>query len=360
MQVSVIIPAYNRAKRLPAAIESVRRQDLDALEIVLVDDGSVDDTRAVVAQYGSLVRYIYQPNAGVGAARNTGIRHATGEFIAFLDSDDRWNDFKLDIQLAIFRNHPEVGLVFSDFIVERPEGAPVDGGAALWSGRDIDFPEMNRYELKSSTGMKGHAWPSASVEYFVGPMYRQLLDELPILTSSVVVRRTALDSTTWYKERVALFEDWEFFARVARRSAVGYVAAPTTVNVGHRDPGRVSKCTTLERDESYLTLLERVWMSDPEFVSQHSDAVRSAHGRALLAVCREALLSGRRELALATINAWRRGGFDERRLWAAVYDVCSRLAGGRLLLRNILRGRALSRMATGEGRRTYGTVNPAA
>jgi hypothetical protein len=190
-------------------------------------------------------------------------------------------------------------------------------------------------------------------------MYRQLLNELPILTSSVVVRRSALDSTTWFKEHVVLFEDWEFFARVARRSAVGYVTSPTTVNVGHRDPGRVSKCSALVRAESYLTLLERLWLADPEFLAEHGSEARSAHGRALLAVCREALLTGRRETALATIDAWRRGGFDERRAWGLVYAVCTRLVGGPMLLRNVLRGRELSRLVRGNGGRTYAPVNPA-
>ena len=359
MKVSAVIPSYNRAHRLPSAITSVLRQRLTDVEIVLVDDGSTDNTRAVVAEYGSLVKYIFQPNAGVGAARNTGVRHATGEFVAFLDSDDRWQDFKMDVQLALLRAHPEVGLAFSDFVVEKSDGSVVANGASLWSGREIDFPEMTRFALQRSTGTTPEVWPADSVECWVGPMYRQLLNELPILTSSVVVRRSVLDSTTWFKERVVLFEDWEFFARVARRSAVGYAALPTAVNVGHQDPGRVSKCSAFDRAESYRALLERLWLADPEFLLEHAAAARSAHGRALLAVCREALLAGRRDVALSTISEWQRGGFDERQAWGLVYAICARLVGGPMLLRNVLRGRALSRLVAGEGDRTYAPVNPA-
>jgi GT2 family glycosyltransferase len=360
MKVSVVIPSYNRAHRLPSTVASVVRQQLADVEIVLVDDGSTDNTREVVARYGPLVKYIHQPNAGVGAARNTGLRHATGEFVAFLDSDDRWHDFKMDVQLALLHAHPEVGLVFSDFVIEKSDGSTAPNGASLWSGRDIDFPEMTRFDLRRSTGATPAIWPSDTIECWVGPMYRQLLNELPILTSSVVVRRSALDSTTWFKEHVVLFEDWEFFARVARRHAVGYVTAPTTVNVGHQDPGRVSKCSALDRAQSYLTLLERLWLADPEFLAGQDGAVRSAHGRALLAVCREALLAGRREMALSTISAWQRGGFDERRAQALFYAICTRLAGGPMLLRNVLRGRALSRLVWRAGDRTYAPVNPAA
>jgi hypothetical protein len=360
MKVSVVIPSYNRAHRLPGTIASVLQQQLADVEIVLVDDGSADNTRDVVAQYGPQVKYIYQPNGGVGAARNTGLRHATGEFVAFLDSDDRWHDFKMDVQLALLRAHPEVGLVFSDFVIEKSDGSTVRNGASLWSGRDIDFPEMTRVDLRRSTGATPAIWPNDTIECWVGPMYRQLLNELPILTSSVVVRRSALDSTTWFKEQVVLFEDWEFFARVARGRSVGYVTSPTTVNVGHQDPGRVSKCSALDRAESYLTLLERLWLADPEFLAGHGGAARSAHGRALLAVCREALLAGRRETALSTITAWRRGGFDERRAQALFYAICTRLVGGPMLLRNVLRGRALSRLVWRDSDRTHAPVNPAA
>jgi glycosyltransferase involved in cell wall biosynthesis len=360
VQVSVVIPSYNRAHRLSDTIASVMRQNLADVEIVLVDDGSTDNTREAVVKYGSLVKYIYQPNAGVGAARNTGLRHATGEFVAFLDSDDRWREFKMAVQLAVLRACPEVGLAFSDFVVEKPDGGMVPNGASLWSGRDIDFPEMTRLELRRPAGIAPDAWPDDTLQCWAGPMYRQLLNELPILTSSVVVRRSALDSTTWFQERVVLFEDWEFFARVARRHPVAYVASATTVNVGHQDPGRISKCSALDRAECYLALLERVWLDDPEFLAQYGSAVRSAHGRALLAVCREALLAGQSELALSTIDFWRRGAFEERRAWGLLYAICTRFIGGPTLLRNVLRGRALSKLVSAGGHRRYAPVNPAA
>lgn len=359
MGVSVVIPSYNRAHRLPTAIDSVLAQGWPDVEIILVDDGSVDDTHQVAAGYGDRVRYVYQPNAGVGAARNTGMRHATREFVAFLDSDDRWLPFKLDLQLALFRVRTDVGLVFSDFSIERSEGTMLSEGASLWSGHKVDFPEMTRAEVGRSMGQHGDAWPGDVIECWAGPMYRQLLDELPILTSSVVVRRDLLDASTQYTERVALFEDWEFFARVARRASVGYVTVPTTVNVGHHDPGRVSKCSAVDRAQSYLTLLQRVWLADPEFVARYGAAARSAHGRALLAFAREALLARQRDDARAALETWRRSGFDERRMWAAIIGLCARLGGGRLVLRNILRGYTLTRLLLQPGRPPRGSVNPA-
>lgn len=360
MRVSVVIPAYNRAKRLPRAINSVLAQAPAEVEIIVVDDGSTDDTRSVVARYGDRVRYIYQPNAGVGAARNAGMRHATGELVAFLDSDDRWHGFKLSAQMALFDARPDVGLVFSDFAIEKPDGSVQPNGASLWAGRVLDFPEMQRFVLQRPQTGAGVEWPADAIACWCGPMYRQLLTELPILTSSVVVRREALDATARYAEGVVLFEDWEFFARLARRSHVGYVGVPTTINVGHTDPGRVSKCSNLDRAQAYRTLIERVWLADSDFVGKWPDEVRTAHDRALLAVAREALLAGERRHAKAALTSRTDAGFTGHKGWAATYAVCARLAGGPAILRQILRGRTAFHLATGAGRAINGSVNPAA
>lgn len=355
--VSVVIPAYNRAARLPAAIDSVLRQGVPDIEIVVVDDGSEDGTREVVASYGDHVRYIHQANAGVGVARNNGIRHATGTFIAFLDSDDRWLDHKLSMQLALFRERPSVGLVFSDFVIEKPDGTSQEHGASLWTGRPVAFPAMAPVTLRQADH-DAPAWRAATVQAFAGPMYRQLLEELPILTSSVVVRREALDESTWYTERVVLFEDWEFFARVARRADLGYLAWPTTANVGHFDPGRVSKCSSYDRAVSYLTLVERVWLEDNQFMLEHGTAVRRVHGRALLAVAREALLSGRLSEARTALDRWKAAGHRQQRAWAGLYRALCRVPAGSSILRTVLRGRTAARIVTGG--RYHDSVNPAA
>ncbi len=99
--VSVVIPSYNRAGWLPAAVGSVLAQTHPATEILIVDDGSTDNSAEVCAAFPAPVRYIRQQNAGVSAARNRGMREATGEFIALLDSDDLWLPEKLAVQLAL-------------------------------------------------------------------------------------------------------------------------------------------------------------------------------------------------------------------------------------------------------------------
>ncbi|MHC5139531.1 MAG: glycosyltransferase family 2 protein, partial [Planctomycetota bacterium] len=99
LTISAVIPAYNAAKYIARSIDSVLAQTHPVDEIVIVDDGSTDNTAAIIKDYGDKVRYIHQPNAGVSAARNTGIEAATGNWIAFLDADDEWLPEKIKRQV---------------------------------------------------------------------------------------------------------------------------------------------------------------------------------------------------------------------------------------------------------------------
>jgi len=108
--VSVIVPVYNGVKFIAEAIESICTQNYHPLEIIIVDDGSTDDTSNIVQSYKN-IRYIYQPNQGVAAARNTAINNSSGELIAFLDADDCWAPNKLNIQVDCLLKHPHIGCI---------------------------------------------------------------------------------------------------------------------------------------------------------------------------------------------------------------------------------------------------------
>lgn len=112
--VSAVIPSYNYGAFVAKAIDSVLKQTYRYVECIVVDDGSTDNTREVVAKYGDRVRYVYQKNAGLPEARNTGVRAATGEYVAFLDADDEWEPNFVEIALEYFDKLPkEYGLVAS-------------------------------------------------------------------------------------------------------------------------------------------------------------------------------------------------------------------------------------------------------
>ena len=114
-EVSVIIPMYNAEKTIKQTLESIRRQTKlsNILEVLVIDDGSKDESKKIVLEYKNEykmvpIKYIFQPNSGVSAARNKGLKEARGEFIAFLDSDDVWMENKIERQLQIFKEHPEI------------------------------------------------------------------------------------------------------------------------------------------------------------------------------------------------------------------------------------------------------------
>jgi glycosyltransferase involved in cell wall biosynthesis len=114
--VSVIIPAYNTATYLGEAIDSVRAQSYDRVEIIVVDDGSTDDTAAVATRAGGAVRFLTQPHRGAPAARNHGVSASTGQYLAFLDADDLWEPEKLAAQLAAFAADPGLDIVFGHVV----------------------------------------------------------------------------------------------------------------------------------------------------------------------------------------------------------------------------------------------------
>jgi glycosyltransferase involved in cell wall biosynthesis len=110
--VSVIIPVYNCERYLAQATESALVQTYQPIEIIVIDDGSTDDSAQVAKRFSPSVQYVHQPNSGIGAARNSGINLAQGSFLAFLDADDVWVEDKLMQQMAVFKSTPGLDLVF--------------------------------------------------------------------------------------------------------------------------------------------------------------------------------------------------------------------------------------------------------
>jgi glycosyltransferase involved in cell wall biosynthesis len=192
--VSVIIPNYNYAHYLREAIESVLHQTYKHIEVIVVDDGSSDRSVDEIAEFSGSLTLIRQRNAGVSRARNAGLRIATGEYVAFLDSDDIWLPRKLERQVELFESDPQLGLVHVG--VEEVDG----------QGRSI------------VTVLNGCA----------GDGYKALITLSPhgILGggSGAMVRRATAQSVGGFDERFSTSADWEFFARVCRFERVGFVA----------------------------------------------------------------------------------------------------------------------------------------
>jgi glycosyltransferase involved in cell wall biosynthesis len=199
--VSVIIPTYNRAYCVGEAIESVLAQSLREREIIVVDDGSTDETFAVVQRYGDAVRYLRQSNAGVSAARNTGIRQARGEYIAFLDSDDEWLPDKLAVQLDRMTADSTLVAHATNVHIVAP-GRPVQDLFTL-----NQRPDLAARPLRLERPLRDHL----TVWFFV---------------QCVMVRRSVLAATGLFDVRLRFLEDREFLSRVALAGPWGTCPRP--------------------------------------------------------------------------------------------------------------------------------------
>ena len=214
MTVSVVIPTYNRAHTVVDAIRSVLVQSFGDLELIVVDDGSTDDTAARVgALADARLRYVRGRHAGVSAARNLGVSRATGELVAFLDSDDLWHADKLTCEVAYLRRHPEVDAVFSD--LEKRHG-------------DRVYPSFMRQTAVFSRRLLGAAHPDGLV---LEPreMRLCLLEEVPIKPSTLTMRRRAFAEVGGFDETWTSSEDWEFLLRLAQAHRFAYLDRPLAV-----------------------------------------------------------------------------------------------------------------------------------
>ncbi len=204
--VSVIIPTYNRACLLPRAVHSVLSQDYENLELIIVDDGSTDETPELIAQVADpRVRYIrFAENRGIGAARSAGVQAARGDLIAFNDSDDVWLPGKLSHQVDLFRRHPQVDVVFGDYYnVDQLHGTMQRGFEQTRKGLEL---------LRVRPLIEG-------VYEVVGGMPEALLCVNFVATPTVVLRRRVFDSTGSFRTDLSGPEDFEFWFRVATKEA---------------------------------------------------------------------------------------------------------------------------------------------
>lgn len=231
--VSTIIPTYNRAYCVTRAIDSVLAQDYGDVEVLVVDDGSTDNTSAVISQrYGAepRVRYLPQPNGGVATARNAGIRHARGEFLALCDSDDYWHPWKLGAQIAALSRFPDVGLVWTEMEAVDPTGRIVDARhlKTMYAGyRHFTEDELfaDRYPMR--TLAPHQAGPLDQATFSVGNVFTQMLVGGLAPTSTCVLRRERVEKVGFFNTSIHIVEDLEFLLRTAREGAVGYIDAPS-------------------------------------------------------------------------------------------------------------------------------------
>lgn len=205
--VSVIVTSYNKAPYLASALDSVLDQTYEPLEILVVDDGSTDETRQVIAEFGSRVIAIFQANRGASAARNTGIHRAQGELLAFLDGDDLWEREKLRRQVEVAELNPYVGLI------------AVDG---------VQFDQAGVIRPSLFLGEVGERVRSTSAVIVTGRFHRELVGSSTFIatTSQVMIPRHVFDEVGMFQPRLRRANDYELYLRISARFELALVNEP--------------------------------------------------------------------------------------------------------------------------------------
>lgn len=229
-EISVIIPSYNAARYVAEAVESSLDQTLPPLEVIVVDDGSTDETGEILRRYGDRIRLVRQPNGGLPNARNRGIRESRGDLIALLDADDVWVPDKLEKQWRRLRDHPDAGLVHSDFLywfTEGDEKVPSNG--------------LNRERSGQCLG-----------KMFLGN---------GVNSSTALIRRACLDRVGLFDESLRACEDYDFFLRFARHYEFAYVDEQLALYRQHASNMSADPLLMLTHE---LRVLRKGLQADPE------------------------------------------------------------------------------------------------
>lgn len=230
--VSVVIPSYNRAHTLPETLESVLAQSYPHLEIVVVDDGSTDDTENAIAKYRDRISYVKQKNGGLAAARNAGFLKSRGEYVAWLDSDDVWNPDKTALQVAALQQHPDNVLVASDFSAFDEDGFFEESHVASYyavvgrtpGGLAGFFPEAFVLRTRDIPFVPPGAPDLVRVR--AGRVYEKLVGGNCLHPPTVMFRRDAALRAGWLDASFRRDSDYEYLLRLSREGRVAYVERP--------------------------------------------------------------------------------------------------------------------------------------
>jgi glycosyltransferase involved in cell wall biosynthesis len=237
-KISVIIPTYNRAAYLYESIDSVLCQTYEDLELIVVDDGSSDNTREVVQEYNDLrIKYIYKKNGGAASALNLGIKESKGNYIARLDSDDMFLPEKLEMQIKFIDFNPDIGLVYTQAYNTDEKG--------------------NVLELY----LKDHTYPNNSLKvlrYFLFPP-----------SQSIMFRKSCIDRVGYFDEDMPITEDWDFCIRMAQYYKFAYIDKPLVKIRKH------TKMITSDKIKSAQAILR--------VMEKHSETLSLGEGKEWLA-----------------------------------------------------------------------------
>lgn len=223
-KISIIIPTYNSSRYITDAVISILQQTYKNLEIIIIDDGSRDNTKDILSPYfeKSNVQYIYQKNLGPSSARNTGIKAAKGEFIAFLDSDDVLLPESLAQRIFFMEKYTDVSFVFGDFYVENPKAHIID--TPFLRGKNMLSKVLSAIERQDDA------------YYIFNSLYKEIAirENLFPSTCSVMIKRRCFEEVGYFDLSLRAGEDTKMWLKLISKYRVGYIDEPQFIYKRYR------------------------------------------------------------------------------------------------------------------------------
>lgn len=299
-RVSVIIPAFNCADTIAAAVQSCLDQRYADREIIVVDDGSTDHTAEVLRCFGEKIRVLRQANGGLASARNSGVCAASGEFVALMDGDDLAIPDRLAIQAGVLTAMPDIALVSSDF--------------SAFRGNNADFSSSHigtYYHAIKGLGGIARIYPSlvstrahgpdsgASGDIRCGPVFESLLRGNFVHPPTVMIRRRLFDQIGLFDESLRYNSDYDLIIRASRAGPFAFIEQPllryriSDTQMSHAAAGGKIPLETFR-------ILDKVRLTDPSFYTEHRRLFRARMAQSLILAAEGiAVENRRRALGLA-------------------------------------------------------------
>lgn len=240
-KVSVNIPAFNDEKYIRETLDSVLAQTFNDYEIIIVDDGSTDKSAKIIKRYNDTrIKYYYQNNRGIGAARNKALELSSGEYIAFLDHDDLWMPQKLEKQIALFDKNPALGLVFCD---------------TTFFNAECDMYSL--YANKKPP--RGRVFP-------------EILDWYFLSCETVVIKKSVIDHVGNFPDHMMMAEEYDLFLRIAYKYPIDYIDEPLSkYRIHEKNYSWGKELQAIEEENKAIQHLLDVF---PEIEKQHAPSLQ--------------------------------------------------------------------------------------
>ena len=307
LSISVVIPTYNRAQLLPRSITSALREMSNQDELIVVDDGSTDDTEAVVSRFGNQIRYVRIVKSGAGMARNAGVEESKKELIAFLDSDDEYMPGRLELSRRLLASRPDILFTFSDMAGTTRKGRIERFLLRTWHQDLRSWDEILSGGVNYS---KLASLPEGLHDFkvYVGSLYTALARAPYLTTITTTVRRESAGDALYFDEDWPLYEDWGCAGRLAKAGLAAYLEIETAWQHSHGKP-RLTSTSMLTEASTRLELLKRIWGQDREYLATNGEEYQRLLDHHQILRVRQLFILGRRREAVKEIRLLARPSF---------------------------------------------------